>query len=378
MNASVLDSYQGLDREAWDLLVGEDGSPFLEHTFLASLEELGCAVPETGWTARPVVVRDSDGALVGAAPGWVKTHSMGEFVYDHGWADAAHRAGLDYYPKLVVGVPFTPVTGQRLLVHPEADHHAVRRALLKGLEDASEDCFGLHVLFNTEEEATWLAERGAFPRLQFQFHWFNEDYEDFEHWLARFPSKKRNKLRRERRDLHGVEVRAEVAPSLDRLDAMHKFYRHHCRQFGPWGRVYLSREVFRFLGTHWSDRLHLVTAWDGDDIVAGAFNVVKGNRLYGRYWGAVEDVPFLHFEVCYYQAVEECIRRGLRVFEPGHGGGHKYRRGFEPTVTWSSHWLADPRLHRGLLEYTTDEARHVLRQVEALRAQSPLKPLGAS
>ena len=375
MNVAILDSYNKVDGPSWDVLVGDEGSPFLEHTFLAGLEDLGCAVPRTGWTARPVVVHDDEGKLVGAAPGWVKTHSMGEFVYDHGWADAAHRAGLDYYPKLVVGVPFTPVTGQRLLVHPDADADAVRSALLRGLEEAMSDCHGLHVLFNTEQEAVWLTERGAFPRLQFQFHWYNEGYDDFENWLQRFPSKKRNKIRRERKDLKGMTVEAVTNPSFARLDAMHGFYRNTCRQFGPWGRVYLSRELFRFLGENWGDRLHLVTATEGDRIVAGAFNVTKGTRLYGRYWGCEDHVPFLHFEVCYYQAVEECIRRGLKVFEPGHGGGHKYRRGFEPTITWSNHWLADPRLHRGLQEYAVDEARHVVGKVAALKEQSPLRPL---
>lgn len=373
MKTSVLSRYAEVDAAAWDALVGPHGSPFLEHTFLRSMQDLGCAVPSTGWEARPVVVYDDQDRLVGAAPAWVKTHSMGEFVYDHGWADAAHRAGLDYYPKLVVGIPFTPATGQRLLVHPDADRGKVLTALLAGIEEASRDCHGMHVLFNTEDEAMWLHERGAFPRLQFQFHWYNEGYEDFDAWLARFPSKKRNKIRRERKNLNGIRVEAEVAPSAARLDAMHRFYRHHCRQFGPWGRVYLSREVFEFLGEQWSDRLHLVTAWDGDHVVAGAFNVVKGDRLYGRYWGAVESVRFLHFEVCYYQAVEECIRRGIEVFEPGHGGGHKYRRGFEPTVTWSSHWLADKRLHRGLMQYSSEEAQHVLQQVEAMRAQMPYR-----
>ncbi|MBX2801650.1 MAG: GNAT family N-acetyltransferase [Myxococcales bacterium] len=375
MQASILDGYASIDGEAWDTLVGSEGSPFLEHTFLLGLQDLGCAVPKTGWTARPVVVHDAEGRLVGGAPAWVKTHSMGEFVYDHGWADAAHRAGLDYYPKLVVGVPFTPVTGERLLVHPEADRDQVLSALLRGLEEAANDCFGLHVLFNTEDEALWLTERGAFPRLQYQFHWYNEGYDSFEGWLQRFPSKKRNKIRRERKDLRGVQVTALTSPTVERLDAMHGFYRNTCRQFGPWGRVYLSKELFRFLGEHWGDRLHLVLATQDDRIVAGAFNVTKGKRLYGRYWGADDHVPFLHFEVCYYQAVEECIRRGLDVFEPGHGGGHKYRRGFEPTVTWSSHWLADPRLHHALKEYTADEARHVLGQVDSLREQSPLRPL---
>lgn len=375
MKVVVHDGYGRIDGAAWDALVGDEGSPFLEHTFLAGLETLGCAVPETGWGARPVTVHDDDGRLVGAAPAWIKGHSMGEFVYDHGWADAARRAGLGYYPKLVVGVPFTPVTGQRLLTHPHADRDQVRSALLAGLQAAAEDCHGLHILFNPEEEAQWLSERRIFPRIQFQFHWYNEGYPTFEDWLTRFPSKKRNKIRRERKDLRGIEVRTLTAPDPARLDAMHRFYSNTCEQFGPWGRVYLSQELFRFLGEHWGDRLHLVIATEGDRIVAGAFNVTKADRLYGRYWGADAHVPFLHFEVCYYQAVEECIRRGLSVFEPGHGGGHKYRRGFEPTVTWSSHWLADPRLHRGLAEYSEDEARHVLGRVQALREQSPMRPL---
>jgi len=370
----VLDSYQGIAAPEWDALVG-DGSPFLEHTFLAGLERLGCAVPETGWSPRPVLVRDDDGRLVGAAPGWVKGHSMGEFVYDHGWANAARGAGLPYYPKLVVGVPFSPVSGQRLLVADDADTGAVRQALLAGLQAAVEGCHGLHVLFNTEAEATWLAERGAFPRLQYQFHWTNHDYEDFEHFLRRFSSKKRNKIRRERKELRGLRLEAVVDPGAERLDVMHRFYVQHCRNFGPWGRVYLSRDFFQYLGEAWGDRLHVVLAYDGDRPVAGTFNVVKGDRLYGRHWGAEDDVKFLHFEVCYYQAIEECIRRGLRVFEPGHGGGHKYRRGFEPTLTWSSHWLAHGGLHNALRDHAAAEAEAVREQVEELHEISPLKPL---
>ncbi|HHO49529.1 MAG TPA: GNAT family N-acetyltransferase, partial [Deltaproteobacteria bacterium] len=244
MKVTVHDGYDQIDGTAWDALVGPQGSPFLEHTFLAGLQSLRCAVPETGWGARPITVHSDDGQLVGAAPAWIKGHSMGEFVYDHGWADAARRAGLPYYPKLVVGVPFTPVTGRRLLVHPDADRDLVRSGLLRGLQAAAEDCHGLHVLFNPEEEAQWLSERGAFPRIQFQFHWHNEGYSTFEDWLARFPSKKRNKIRRERKDLRGIEVRSLISPDPDRLDAMHRFYSNTCEQFGPWGRVYLSREMF--------------------------------------------------------------------------------------------------------------------------------------
>jgi predicted N-acyltransferase len=369
---SVLDSYGSIASEAWDRLVGE-GSPFLEHAFLWGLERLGCAVPETGWGPRPVVVHDDDGVLVGAAPGWVKSHSMGEFVYDHGWADAARRAGIPYFPKLVVGVPFSPVTGQRLLVAPGADAEAVHDALLAGLQEAARGTYGLHVLFDTEAEAEALERRGAFTRLQYQFHWNNAGYESFEDFLGRFPSKKRNKIRRERKELRGLRIEAVTRPSPAQLDAMYGFYEGHCRQFGPWGRVYLSRDFFHHLGEVWGDRLHLVLAHDGERPVAGTFNVLKGERLYGRHWGAEDDVRFLHFEVCYYQAIDECIRRGLKVFEPGHGGGHKYRRGFEPTLTRSSHWLAHPGLHEALQRHTEGEARAVRAQQEELKAQSPLR-----
>ena len=375
MKVIVHSGYDTIDAAAWDRVVGPGGSPFLEHVFLSGLERLGCAAPETGWGARPVTVHDDDGLLVAAAPAWITAHSMGEFVYDHAWADAAHRAGFEYYPKLVVGVPFTPVTGQRLLVGPDAaDPQAVRRSLLQGVQAAAKGCHGIHVLFDTEDEAAWLARQGMFERLQFQFHWYNHGYDSFEGWLSRFPSKKRNKIRRERKDLHGVEIEAVVNPSMDQLMVMHRFYRNHCQQFGPWGRTYLSKAMFEFLGERWGDRLHLVLARDSGRLVAGAFNVVKGDRLYGRYWGAESEVPFLHFEVCYYRAIEECIRLGLSVFEPGHGGGHKYRRGFEPTITRSSHRLLDDRLHDGLARYASQEASEVQRQVVDLREQLPYKP----
>jgi predicted N-acyltransferase len=293
---------------------------------------------------------------------------MGEFVYDHGWADAARRAGLRYYPKLVVAVPFTPVVGPRLLVAGEDP--VARDALFEGIGRAAEDCHGLHVLFDTEAEAAWLAERDAFLRLQYQFHWHNEGYRSFEDWLSTLPSHKRNKIRRERKALAGLRIESGTVPTSDVLEALHRFYANTARQFGPWGHVYLSREFYRHLGEVWGGRLHTVTAWDGDHIVGGAFNVVKYGRLYGRTWGCDEQVRFLHFEVCYYRAIEDCIANGWSAFEPGHGGGHKYRRGFRPVLTRSNHHLRDPRLHEALRRYTAEEAAAVVEQVGALTAQA--------
>lgn len=367
----VYGSYSSVPAEDWDAIVG-DRSPFLEHTFLHGLETFGCAVPDTGWVPRPVTAWDGD-TLMAVAPGWVKLHSMGEFVYDHGWADFAQRAGRSYYPKLVVAAPFSPVTGDRLLVRQGVEPDFWRKALLQGLfAAAKDDCHGIHVLFDTEAEARALDELGGFPRTQFQFWWHNEDYSTFEDFLARFKSKKRNKIRRERKEAQKLRITAHTHPTPDELRALHRFYRSTCRQFGPWGRVYMSEDFFVHLGEVWGHRLHAVLAWDGDRPVAGAFNVIKGDRLYGRHWGCTEEHRFLHFEVCYYQAIEYCIENGLKVFEPGHGGGHKYRRGFVPQTTYSNHWLLDAQLHHTLEEYTADERASVARKVAELDEVSPL------
>ena len=368
----VYGSYTDIPRDAWDAVIGE-GSPFLEHTFLEGLETFGCAVQDTGWVPRPVTVWEDD-ELVAVAPGWVKLHSMGEFVYDHGWADAAHRAGFEYYPKLVVTAPFSPVTGEKLVVREGYDVARYRDALVRGLHAAArEDCHGVHVLFDTAEEATALEALGGFPRTQFQFWWTNEGYATFEDFVARFKSKTRNKIRRERKEANKLRIVATTEPDEATLRALHGFYANTCAQFGPWGRVYMSEDFFVHLGRVWGHRLHTVMAYDEDRPVAGAFNVVKGDRLYGRHWGAGEEHRFLHFEVCYYRAIAYCIEHGLKVFEPGHGGGHKYKRGFRPTTTWSSHWLLRPELHHGLAQYTAGERDHVAERVEELDALCPLR-----
>ncbi len=368
----VLNSFGEVSAKEWDALVGER-SPFLEHTFLYGLERFECAATESGWTPRPVTVWEG-GKLIAAAPAWEKTHSMGEFVYDHSWADAARRAGFRYYPKLVVAVPFTPVTGDRLLIAPGVDPQLARGALLAGLRAATQGCHGLHVLFNREAEAAALEDSGGFTRIQFQFQWRNHGYQTFDDFLAQFRSRHRKKIRRERREAGRLQIDQVLNPSAEDVAVMHRFYRNTCAQFGHWGRVYLSEPFFAHLQQEWKDRILLVLARQDGEVVAGAFNVVKGDTMYGRYWGCAEEVKFLHFELCYYQTIEYCIDHGLTLFEPGHGGGHKYRRGFEPTITYSTHWLMDRRLHEGLKHHTVAEAEHVRRQAVALTEQSPLKP----
>ncbi len=351
----------------WDALVGDE-SPFLEHAFLCTAEETGGATAKTGWTPRPVLVWDDpeDGGpkrLVGGAPAWIKTHSMGEFVYDHAFANAAERAGIRYYPKWVVAAPFSPVTGRRVLA---ADADA-RTAVLATIDAAAHGrVSGVHHLFDLPEEAVDLEQRGYFTRLQYQFHWKNHGYASFDDFLRQaFKSDTRNKIRRERKEVAHLRVSVEMAPPPDVLDAIHGFYRNTAAQFGPWGHVYLSADAFRKLGERWGHRLQAVVARDGDRIVGGSLNIVKGDRLYGRYWGCSEEIRFLHFEVCYYAAIDWCIANRIAVFEPGHGGEHKYRRGFEPTITYSSHKYADPRLHEAFERYCAEEGAAVREAVRA-------------
>jgi len=367
----VHDSYAELDPGEWDELVGQS-SPFLESAFLFGLEQTGCATAATGWHPRPVLVRDDRGRLVAAAPGWVKDHSMGEFVYDHGWARAAMEHGIRYYPKFVVAVPFTPVTGSRLLVRPGEERAQWIPSLVHGLASAARDTEGLHILFDTASEAQEMERHGAFSRLQFQFHWQNRDYADYDAFLADLRSTARKKMRRERREVGDLRFERVFGPDPGQMDLLYRFYASTCDKY-PWGQQYLNRAFFRHLASHWAHRVVGVFARRGDRLIAGALDVLKGDRLYGRYWGCDEEVKFLHFEVCYHQGIELCIERGLSVFEPGHGGEHKYRRGFVPVLTWSSHWLADQRLELGLSSYCRREAHAVRAHAEALREAAPFK-----
>ena len=363
----LLSSFQEVARRDWDGLLRPDDAPFLDHTFLCGLEQTGCATKDTGWIPRPAIAVTAEGHIVGAAPSWIKTHSMGEFVYDQAWAEAAHGAGYRYYPKWVVGVPFTPVAGRRLLVHPDHDPAEVHTALLQAMTASPVDATGIHVLFHPPEEAREEVFSGCFPRLQYQFHWHNKGYRTFDAFLEQLSRRTRKMIRRERREVSHYQIACVDAPSPDQLDHLHRFYARTCHQFGPWGRVYLTREFFQYLGEHWAHRLHAVLASEQGRVVAGAFNVRHPRGIYGRYWGCEGEHKFLHFEVCYYAIIDYAIREGLQFFEPGHGGSHKYRRGFEPHLTWSSHQLFEPRLHDGLARHTEAERAYVRDQVRQLR-----------
>jgi predicted N-acyltransferase len=369
-----------LPRAQWNALVGEE-SPFLEWDWLASLEEAGCAAPRSGWQARPLVAR-AEGRLLAACPLYLKAHSEGEFVFDWSWADAAERAGIPYYPKLLVGVPFTPVTGARFLVAPGQDRAEWTRRLAAALRELclAERLSGVHVNFCREAEAEALAGSEFLLRLGFQYHWRNDGFAGFEDYLARFRSKRRNQIRRERRALaeQGLEVevlRGDEAPDA-LFEPMFRCYRATV-QAHAWGRQYLNRRFFELLRERFRGRLRFVVARRGMEIVAGTTNVVKGDAFYGRYWGALAPSRHLHFNVCYYAAIEHCIEEGLARMEPGAGGDYKWLRGFDATPTRSLHFLAEPRLAEAVARFLAQERRQAEHAIGQLERASPLRKRAA-
>lgn len=376
LTVTVHSAYKEIAPEAWDAVVG-DSSPFLEWRWLNALEESECVAMSEGWLSRPIVVR-RDGQIVAAAPAYVKSHSMGEFVYDWAWAHAARQMGEAYYPKLIVGVPFSPVTGHRLLIAPGEDPAPLRELLVGALLELAKRhrCAGVHVLFDTAEEAAALEELGGLTRLQTQSHWTDTGYGDFDGFLAAFESKRRRALRRERRrlaEVPGLEVQVLLGEQIrpEHLLAMERFYLNTSARFG--GFDYLKSGLWRWMGEGFRDRLVLVLALLEGEPVAGALDVRGGDRLYGRYWGADVEIPFLHFEVCYYKAIEWALQNGVRVFEPGHGGEHKKPRGFRPTLCYSNHWILTPKLARSVAEFLPRERAAVLAHLEEQEDESPLR-----
>lgn len=376
MKLEVLSSLAAIDPAAWDALVG-DGSPFLEWGWLASLEESGCVTTATGWLPQHLLLRDG-ARLLGACPLYVKGHSQGEFVFDHGWAEAAERGGISYYPKLLVAAPFTPATGTRFLAHPDADRRHVVRTLGAALQDICRRSgfSSAHVNFCLPDEAALLGELGFVARSGYQFHWINPGWRSFDDYLGALRSRRRTQVRREQRELEaqGITITVHAGDEIpDTLFApMFDLYKSTVDKLS-WGSQYLNADLFERLRRRWKHRLCFVVARRGTTIVAGTFNVRKGDVLYGRYWGAFEDLRYLHFNVCYYAAIEHCLDHGIARFEPGAGGEFKHLRGFDARPTVSMHFLADPRLARAVADYLAHERAAVVREIDWMGQQSAFK-----
>jgi predicted N-acyltransferase len=354
-------------------------NPFVSHAFLASLEDSGCVSARTGWMPQHLVVETEQGDVLAAMPCYLKNHSQGEYVFDHGWAEAYERAGGDYYPKLQCSVPFTPVTGPRLLVQPGPQASAAREALVAaGIElTKRRQASSLHVTFLPKDDWAYLSERGLLARTDRQFHWINEGYKSFDDFLTALSSRKRKTLQRERREAQdGVEIVRLTGGELTEeiWDAFFRFYIDTGSR--KWGHPYLNREFFSIVSATMADRIVLVMARRAGRWIAGALNFLGADTIYGRYWGAVEHRPFLHFEICYYQAIEYAIERGLVRVEAGAQGQHKIARGYVPVTTYSAHYIADAGLRRAIADYLKHERAYVQMEAEELAALAPFRKDG--
>ena len=369
--AKIASGVSGLNARAWDRLTC--GNPFLSHAFLSALEESASVGHGTGWTPAPILVEEEN-RLIAAAPAYLKTHSQGEYVFDHGWADAWERAGGRYYPKLQVSVPFTPVPGPRLL-------GSRPQQLLAAIEavTAQNDMSSAHITFADELAAAEAERRGWLVRHGVQYHWLNRGYSTFDEFLAALKHSRRKSIRKERREAcRGLDVLAlrgdEIGP--DDWDAMWSFYQDTGSR--KWGRPYLTRAFFELIGERMGNSVLLFLAFRGSAPIAGALNFIGSETLYGRYWGCTEEVPFLHFELCYYRAIEWAIEHGLNSVQAGAQGEHKVARGYEPVVTRSAHFIPNRSFRDAVAEFLKTERGGVAAEIEWLRRDLPYRSSSSS
>ena len=371
VTAELLSKVSDISAKQWDAL-NPQGNPFVSHAFLSALEQSGSVGPGTGWSPSPVIIRDAEGVPAAALPAYLKTHSQGEYVFDHHWADALHRAGGQYYHKLQISVPFSPVPGPRLLLCDEAMALPILRAA-----EAVVDQNGLssaHATFVEQAELALFREAGWLTRVGTQFHWQNRDYADFESFLGALSSRKRKAIRKERAGAQAaVRIQqiagADITP--EHWDAFWIFYQDTgARKLGT---PYLARAFFDIIGDSMRDSIVLLLAYDQDGPIAGALNFVGPDCLYGRYWGCTRDVPFLHFELCYYQAIDYAIAHGLARVEAGAQGEHKLARGYEAVPTYSAHYIANESFRSAVADFLERETQAMEREIEFLGYMAPFK-----
>ena len=374
--ARIHDSVGSIAADDWDALAGQRAglaNPFISHAFLTALEESGSVGGNSGWTPVPITIDGPDGHPIAALPAYLKAHSQGEYVFDHAWADAWHRAGGQYYPKLQIAAPFTPATGPRLLLGGRNDLAAPLIAAAEAMCDQNR-LSSAHATFIEPAQLPLFTAAGWLPRSDLQFHWVNRDYDSFEAFLAALSSRKRKDLRKERAAAQdGVEIRALTGEAIrpEHWDAFWHFYQDTGAR--KWGRPYLTRAAFTLLGERMADKILLVLAFAGGEPIAGALNFIGADALYGRYWGSVVDKPFLHFELCYYQAVDAAIALGLGRVEAGAQGQHKLARGYEPVQTWSAHYIANPGFRSAVSDFLERERAGVAQDQMWLGERTPFK-----
>ena len=374
--ARIHDSVGAIAAADWDKLAGTS-NPFVGHTFLTALEDSGSVGDNSGWTPVPITIDGPDGRPIAALPAYLKAHSQGEYVFDHAWADAWHRAGGRYYPKLQISAPFTPATGPRLLLGGRDDLAAPLIAAAEAM-CVQNELSSAHATFIEPAQMPLFEAAGWLPRSDLQFHWINRGYDSFDAFLAALSSRKRKDLRKERAAAQdGVEILALTGDAIlpEHWDAFWQFYQDTGAR--KWGTPYLTRRAFTLLGERMADKILLVLAFaagsNGRQAIAGALNFIGGDALYGRYWGSIVDKPFLHFELCYYQAIDAAIALGLQRVEAGAQGQHKLARGYEPVQTWSAHYIANPGFRSAVSDFLERERAGVAQDQMWLGERTPFK-----
>jgi len=376
MQFEIHNTLLDISPDEWDAL-NQDNNPFTSYAFLSALEESGSIAGETGWLPKYLCQRDTNGKLVSALPMYEKNHSWGEYVFDWAWANAWQQCGLEYYPKLVVAVPFSPVSGHRFLVSAEHDKEKIIPGMLQAALDYAkkESYSSLHCLFPSQHECEVLQQQGLSIRHDVQFHWENRSYADFQGFLASLNSRKRKKISRERRRVSEMGVEFKVisgaALTTGNMEVMYAFYLSTIMAHGS--NAYLSKKFFLLLAERMAEAIVLIEAHYQGEVIAAALNIQHGDVLYGRYWGCKREFHSLHFETCYYQAIDYCINHKLSLFEGGAQGEHKLSRGFLPVITSSAHWMADSRLTNAIDDFLQREKAHVAHYQELLNEHSPYK-----
>jgi len=376
MQIKILDNLGSIDRMAWNHLLS-DNNPFLKYEFLSALECNHCVNEECGWQPQHIVIYDDNGKLVAASPLYLKYHSYGEFVFDWAWADAYQRNQLAYYPKLVSAIPFTPITGPRLLTAPGVNAEEMGRLLIETTINLAREhnYSSAHWLFPTTSQKNFMQHQGLITRLSCQYHWQNRNYENFDHFLSHFSSRKRKNILKERRQVGAAGVNFRLLNGNEiNSEEWQIFYKFYCEIYKrKWGSPSLSLAFFEEISSTLPEQVLLVLAYKDNKCIGAALNLRSDNILYGRHWGCSEQLPGLHFETCYYQGLEYCIKNGLERFEPGAQGEHKIARGFLPTKTWSAHWIAEPQFRQAIEQFTRNEAIEIEKMMLQLENHSPFR-----
>lgn len=372
-HTEIVSSIKKINKKQWNDLIGKN-NPFIHYEFLKALEVSKSIGLKTGWLPN-YIVSFKNNKLVGAIPLYKKYNSLGEYIFDWQWVGLYEHVGLDYFPKFTIAIPFTPATGKRILIAEQENYNDVANALVSCLmkEAERQNIRSIHWLFVTKEECEWLTKKNFFPRYTYQFHWNNDNYRDFDHFLEKFKSKKRNQVKKERRIANEIQIEVVTGKDLQ-IKHWQSMYLFYLSTIGKkWAHPYLTKDFFEYIAANFSKYVVMIFAKNKEKYIAGALNFCKEKNMYGRYWGCIEEHNNLHFEVCYYKSIEYCIENKIQLYEAGAQGYHKVHRGYLPKYTYSAHWIQQPELSKVIVEFVTEENARTHQEIKQIEKSSPFK-----